>query len=116
LRCALVFRFQLSLRDIEELLFKRVLRSNPVPRKIVTDHLRSYPAAEAETPKLANAKQVFVKADARLLTQACVQRPCGDRNALPRARLYSLLHLHHPLKMTWPGAYRALAPIPAPVW
>jgi putative transposase len=28
--------------------FKRVLRSNPVPRKIVTDQLRSYPAAKAE--------------------------------------------------------------------
>jgi putative transposase len=32
--------------------FKRVLRSNPVPRKIVTDQLRSYPAAEAETRNL----------------------------------------------------------------
>ena len=28
--------------------FKRVLRSSPVPRKIVTDQLRSYPAAKAE--------------------------------------------------------------------
>ena len=32
--------------------FKRVLRSNPVPRKIVTDQLRSYPAAKAETRNL----------------------------------------------------------------
>jgi transposase-like protein len=62
------FRFQLSLRDIEELLFergvtvtyvtircwrdkaaakrffKRVLRSSPVPRKIVTDHLAQNPS------------------------------------------------------------------------
>jgi hypothetical protein len=43
--------------------FKRVLRSNPVPRKIVTDQLRSYPAARSETPELANVKHVFVKAD-----------------------------------------------------
>jgi transposase-like protein len=28
--------------------FKRVLRSSPVPRKLVTDQLRSYPAAKAE--------------------------------------------------------------------
>jgi hypothetical protein len=27
-----------------------VLRSSPVPRKIVTDQLRSYPAAKAEIP------------------------------------------------------------------
>jgi transposase-like protein len=28
--------------------FRRVLRSNSVPRKIVTDQLRSYPAAKAD--------------------------------------------------------------------
>jgi putative transposase len=28
--------------------FRRVLRSNPVPRKIVTDQLRSYPPAKAD--------------------------------------------------------------------
>jgi putative transposase len=31
--------------------FKRVLRSHPVPAKIVTDQLRSYPAAKAELPR-----------------------------------------------------------------
>ncbi|MFM0642661.1 DDE-type integrase/transposase/recombinase, partial [Paraburkholderia metrosideri] len=46
--------------------FKRVLRSSPVPRKIVTDQLRSYPTAKAEIPALVNVKQVFVKAAARL--------------------------------------------------
>jgi putative transposase len=30
--------------------FRPVLRSNPMPRKIVTDQLRSYPAAKAEIP------------------------------------------------------------------
>lgn len=45
--------------------FKRVLRSNPAPRKIVTDQLRSYPAAKAEIPELAQVKHVFVKAAAR---------------------------------------------------
>ncbi|WP_429574375.1 IS6 family transposase [Paraburkholderia sp. UCT70] len=46
--------------------FKHVLRSCPVPRKIVTDQLRSYPAAKAEIPELAGVKHVFVKAAARV--------------------------------------------------
>ncbi|WP_028206443.1 IS6 family transposase [Paraburkholderia nodosa] len=50
--------------------FKRVLRSNPVPRKIITDQLRSYPAAKAEIPELASVKHVFVKAAARLNNRA----------------------------------------------
>ena len=51
-------------------LFKRVLRSNPVPRKIITDQLHSYPAANAEIPDLASVKHVFVKAAARLNNRA----------------------------------------------
>jgi transposase-like protein len=51
--------------------FKRVLASCPeVPCKIVTDQLRSYPAAKAEIPELANVKHVFVKAAARLNNRA----------------------------------------------
>ena len=50
--------------------FKRVLRSSPVPRKIVTDQLRSYPAAKAEIPELVSVKHVFVKAAARLNNRA----------------------------------------------
>jgi putative transposase len=46
--------------------FKCVLRSNPVPCKIVTDQLRSCPAAKADIPELASAKHVFVKAAGRL--------------------------------------------------
>ncbi|KWE24656.1 transposase [Burkholderia cepacia] len=46
--------------------FQRVLHSFPAPRKIVTDQLRSYPAAKAELPELANVKHVFVKARARV--------------------------------------------------
>jgi putative transposase len=42
------------------------LHSNPVPRKIVTDQLRSYPVAKAEIPELATVKHVFVKAAARI--------------------------------------------------
>jgi putative transposase len=45
--------------------FRRVLRSNPVPRKIVTDQLRSYPAAKANISEFAQVKHVFVKAAAR---------------------------------------------------
>jgi putative transposase len=50
--------------------FKRVLRSSPAPRKIITDQLRSYPAAKAEIPELASVKHVFVKAAARLNNRA----------------------------------------------
>jgi putative transposase len=50
--------------------FRRVLRSNPVPRKIVTDQLRRYPAAKAEIPELAHVKHVFVKAAARVNNRA----------------------------------------------
>lgn len=50
--------------------FQRVLRSCPAPRKIVTDQLRSYPAAMAEIPELASVKHVFVKATARVNNRA----------------------------------------------
>ncbi len=50
--------------------FKRVLRSSPVPRKIVIDQLRSYPAAKAEISELANVRHVFVKAAAQLKNRA----------------------------------------------
>ncbi|MGF6813068.1 putative transposase [Paraburkholderia sp. Clong3] len=50
--------------------FSRVLRANPVPRKIVTDQLRSYPAAKADIPELVNVKHVFVKAVARVNNRA----------------------------------------------
>jgi putative transposase len=50
--------------------FRRVLRSNPVPRRIVTAQLRSYPAAKAEIPELAHVKHVFVKAAARVNNRA----------------------------------------------
>jgi putative transposase len=46
--------------------FRQVLRSNPVPRKIVTDQLRSYAAAKADISELAQVKHVFVKAAARV--------------------------------------------------
>jgi putative transposase len=60
--------------------FKRVLRSSPVPRKIVTDQLRSYPAAKGEIPELANVKHVFVKAAARLNNYAeNSQQPTRER-------------------------------------
>ena len=51
--------------------FKRVLAAcMEVPRKIVTDRLRSYPAAKAEVPELANVRHVFVKASARVNNRA----------------------------------------------
>ncbi|AJZ56670.1 DDE domain protein [Paraburkholderia fungorum] len=50
--------------------FRRVQRSAPVPRKIVTDQLRSYPAAQADIAELAGVKHVFVKAAARVNNRA----------------------------------------------
>jgi putative transposase len=41
-----------------------VLRSSSVPRKIVTDQLRSYRVAKAEIPELAHVKHVLAKAAA----------------------------------------------------
>ncbi|MBB5406015.1 DDE-type integrase/transposase/recombinase [Paraburkholderia youngii] len=90
------FRFQLSLRDIEELLFERgvVVSYETIRRwcdkfgagfahrvkaarrkpgrtwRVVTDQLRSYPAAKADIPELANVKHVFVKAAARVNNRA----------------------------------------------
>ncbi len=46
-------------------LLQACVRSNPAPRKIVTDLLNSYPAAKAGIPELANVKDVFVKSAAR---------------------------------------------------
>ncbi|SIT49631.1 transposase (fragment) [Paraburkholderia ribeironis] len=44
--------------------FQRVLRASPVPRKMVTDQLRSYPAAKADIPRTGER-------------QACVRQGCG---------------------------------------
>lgn len=49
-----------------ERLLKRVLAAClKAPRKIVTDQLRRYSAANAEIPELINVKHVFAKASAR---------------------------------------------------
>jgi len=58
---------------------KWVLRPDPVPRKIVTDQLRSYPTAKADIPELAHVKHVFVKAAARVNNRAenSHSRPAG---------------------------------------
>jgi putative transposase len=50
--------------------FRRLLSSNPVPRRVVTDQLRSYPAAKADIPELAHVRHVFVKAAARVNNRA----------------------------------------------
>ncbi|MGF6734714.1 hypothetical protein OKW50_006886 [Paraburkholderia youngii] len=67
--------------------FKRVLRSRPVPRKIVTDQLSSCAAAKAEIPELVNVKHVFAKAAARLNNRAeNSHQPTREREP-PHARL-----------------------------
>ena len=51
--------------------FKHVLAAcSDAPRRIVTGQLRSYPAAKAEIPELANIQHVFVKASARVNNRA----------------------------------------------
>ena len=50
------------------------------PRKIVTDRLRSYPAAKAEIPELANVRHVFVKSCARVNNRAEIShQPTRER-------------------------------------
>ncbi len=46
-------------------LFKHLLRSNPVPRKIVTDQLRSYPAEKAGIAELADVKHMFHQSEGK---------------------------------------------------
>jgi putative transposase len=76
--------------------FRRVLRSNPVPRRIVTDQLRSYSAAKADIPELAHVKHVFVKGAARVNNRAenshqptrrRERQMCGFRDA-PRTQAF----------------------------
>jgi putative transposase len=51
--------------------FQRLLAQYPNgPRKIITDQLRSYPAAKAEIPVLAGVKHVFVNAAPRVNNRA----------------------------------------------
>jgi putative transposase len=61
--------------------FQRVLRSNPLPRKIVTDQLRIYPAAKADISELA--------CEARLCQCGCTrEQPCREQPpADPQARM-----------------------------
>lgn len=67
--------------------FKRLLAGCPaLPKKIVTDQLRSYPAAKTELPELANVKHVFVKACARE-QQGRKQPSAYARTRAPDARL-----------------------------
>ncbi|KVR26717.1 transposase [Burkholderia ubonensis] len=69
--------------------FQRWLRTCPAPRKIVTDQLRSYPAAKTDIPELSNVKHVFVKAAARV--NNCAEnshQPTRERK--PRMRGFRL--------------------------
>jgi putative transposase len=70
--------------------FRRVLRSHPVPRRIVTDQLRSYPAEKADIPELGRVEHIFVKAAARVnnrsenshqSTRRRERQMCGFRDA-----------------------------------
>ena len=86
--------------------FRRVLRSNPLPRKIVTDQLRSYPAAKADIPELAHTKHVSVKAAARVNncaenshqpTRRRERQMCGFRDA---CRTHAFLSCFGPIRHT----------------
>ncbi|ATF90566.1 IS6 family transposase [Burkholderia gladioli] len=90
--------------------FQRVLRTCPVPRKIVTDQLCSYPAAKADIPELANVKHVFVKAGARVNNRAenshqptreCERRMRGFRDPMRTQAFlesFGLIRQHFALK------------------
>ena len=60
---------------------------------IVTDQLRSYPAAKAEIPELANVRHVFIKAAAGLNNDAENSRqPTRERER--RMRAFAILNAH----------------------
>jgi transposase-like protein len=100
--------------------FTHVLAACPDgPRRIVTDQLRSYPAAKAEIPEIANVKDMFVKASARVNHRADnSHQPTREgerripqvdclRARLPAARAHSGLPVEH---RPDPAALRAQAP------
>jgi len=55
-----------------------------VPRKIVTDQRRSYPAAKSRIPELANVRYVYVKAAARVNNRAENSRACVKTHSSPK--------------------------------
>lgn len=86
--------------------FQRVLRSCPAPRKIVTDQLRSYPAAKADIPELAGVRHVFVKAANTSLRDSLhgahsLKRP-KIRQLPPERRAHSALPCLAIVKLTVP--------------
>jgi putative transposase len=86
-------------KDAAKRFFRRVLRSNPVPRKIVSDQLRSYPAAKADIPELAHVKHVFVKAAARVnnCAEHVTNRPAGaNARCADFAMRVARRHFSHP--------------------
>ncbi|CAB3774770.1 hypothetical protein LMG29542_08152 [Paraburkholderia humisilvae] len=68
--------------------FKLVLRSAPVPRRIVTDQLRSYPAAKADIPELVAVKHVFVTGR-RATEQPGGEQPPADAHASARCGTFA---------------------------
>ena len=67
--------------------FRKVLRSNPVPRKIVTDQLRSYPAAKADISRARSCEARFRQSGCAL-EQPCREQPPADTQArTPDVRL-----------------------------
>jgi putative transposase len=66
---------------------KRVLRSNPVPRKIVTDQLRSYPAAKSRDPGTCK-REARVRKSGSATKQPRREQPSTDtRTRASHARL-----------------------------
>jgi putative transposase len=73
--------------------FKRVLAAPPDgPTKIVTDRLRSYPAARTEIPELANVGHVFVKASARVNKRGDATSPRVNASAACAASWFLIVH------------------------
>jgi putative transposase len=102
--------------------FRRLLRLHPVPRKIVTDQLRTYPAAKADIPQLGHVKHVFVQAAARMNNRAennhqptsrRERQMCGFRDARRTQAFLSCFgpirqHFALPRRQMNPGCHRAV--------
>lgn len=66
--------------------FRLLLRSNPVPRKIVTGQWRSYPAAKAVIHEIAHVKHVVIKEASRVNDRAEIA--VVSRRSRRRARFF----------------------------
>jgi hypothetical protein len=79
-----------------------------------TDQLRSYPAAKAEVPQLANVKHVFVKAAARANNRA--ETATSQRAGVSARCKVSVIHDARSAFCRAPDRSGSTSPYPVTAW